>query len=55
VKLLRCPQAMVSAQSNHIKSDSTNDVTSIQVTGKEEHDKRIQQKVWCDILRIDDD
>jgi hypothetical protein len=55
VKLPRCPQATVSAQSNHIKSDSTNDVMGIRVTGKEEHDRRIQQKVWCDILRIDDD
>jgi hypothetical protein len=35
-KLPRCPRAMVSAQSNHLKSDSVNDITRIQVTGKSE-------------------
>jgi hypothetical protein len=38
-KLPRYPRAMVSAQSNHLKSDSTNDVTRIQVTGKSEYGK----------------
>jgi hypothetical protein len=30
-KLPRCPRAMVSTQSNHIQSDSVNDVTSLRV------------------------
>jgi hypothetical protein len=41
-KLPRCPQAMVSAKSNHLKNDSANDVTRIRVTGKN------LAKVWYD-------
>jgi hypothetical protein len=54
VKLPCCPQATVSAQSNHLKNDSANDVTRIRVNGKPEHDKRWiligenSTKVWYD-------
>jgi hypothetical protein len=53
-KLLRCPRATVSAQSNHLKNDSVNDVTKIRVTGKPENDKRWtligenSTKIWYD-------
>jgi hypothetical protein len=54
-KLPRYPRARVSAHSNHLKSDSTNDVTRIRVTGKSGYDKwwtligENSAKVWYDI------
>jgi hypothetical protein len=60
-KLPRCPRATVSAQSNHLKSDSTNDVTRIRVIGKLEYDKwwtpigENSAKYGMTYLRIDDD
>jgi hypothetical protein len=38
-KLPHCPRATVSAQSNHLKNDSANDITRIRVTGESEYDK----------------
>jgi hypothetical protein len=38
-KLPRCPRATVSAQSNHLKNDSANDVTRICVIRESEYDK----------------
>jgi hypothetical protein len=54
-KLARCPRATVSAQSNHLKSDCTNDITRIRVKGKSKYDKwwtligENSAKVWYDI------
>jgi hypothetical protein len=54
-KLLRYPRETVSVQSNHLKSDSVNDVTRIRVTGKSEYDNwwtligENSAKVWYDI------
>jgi hypothetical protein len=39
-KLPRCPQATVSAKSNHLNNASANDIIRICVTGKSEQDKR---------------
>jgi hypothetical protein len=60
IKLPCCPRATVNAQSNHIQSDSTNDVTIIQVTGNKnmtvmDTHRKNSAKVWYGILRIDDD
>jgi hypothetical protein len=60
-KLPCCPRAMVSAQSKHLKSDSTNDITRIRVTGKSEYGKwwtpigENSAKYGMTYLHIDDD